>query len=459
MKSKYIYGLIITVIIILIITTIWGWLRYQRLETQLAEKQSVEKRLQDLESQLKNNTNNESSPENNNNSSENDNDEENDKLTVNYTTASYDSTTERLSFEGVLEPSTTHYVIPKVPGRAEKVNADVGDKVSKGDILLEIETDELDLKLKQAEAAVKAAENQLKMAEEGARSKEVDQLQEQIEQAEVNLDLVQSTYERTKKLYEEDVVSRQEYDEVKTKKEEVESQLSSALTELEKAREGAREEELEMSRADLEQAQAELEQVKLNLDDSTVEAQADGVIARREVEEGELVSDEEPSFILIDVDPIVVVLEASEKDMVQIDENDEAEITIDAYPDQEFYGKVSQISPMADSEKRIFEIEVEIENSDNKLKPGMYANLKLQSKSKTEKLVIPSSALREDDNEQDIVYVLEDEIVYTQEVKTGDRQGTMVEIESGLKKGDTVITNPSDKLNPGMKVEAREADL
>ena len=378
--------------------------------------------------------------------------EEKRKTEVEITEARYRSLRNYLSFEGIAEPARTMYVIPKIDGRVEDIYVEEGERVKPGDEILALETDEIDQKMKQAQAGLEAAQSQLDMAEKGAREEEINQLKEQIKQVESQVELAQDTYQRTKRLYEEGIVSGQEYDEVKTKKEEARTGLAQVEEKLKMAQQGARQEEITAAQAKVKQAQAELELAELSFDDMVVEAQNEGIIHRIEAEVGQLISSDNPAAIKLDMDTIIASFEVGERDRVRLEKGQEVEVLVDAYDGKEFTGEVSMVSEAADPDTRMFDVEVEIENDSQEIKPGMYTRLEVVIEQLDNSLAIPKEAIKNLENGSGEVYAIENNQVVEKEVIIEDTFSDLAEVSAGLRPGEQIVIDNRADFTVGDEV-------
>ncbi len=308
---------------------------------------------------------------------------------------------ESIDFDGVTEPNRQTIVVPKVSGQVEEILVEEGERVERGDLLFKIDSERMEEQYKQARAGLSVAEAQLEMARAGARKEEIKQLEERVNQAEAQALLAKRSYERMKHLYENDVVSLHEYEGTEAEYRVAEAELSLAKRELETARGGAREEEIQMAQAEVELATADLSMAEMGYRDTSIEAPSTGTIFRKEIETGELVG-EEPVMVIIDLDQIKVSFQVGEMDVVHLERDQRALVTVDALPEREFEGQVSYVSPAADPESGQFEVEVTVENPDHQLKPGMYARAEVFTAEEDDVRLLPEDIIREDEN----VYVV-----------------------------------------------------
>jgi len=133
------------------------------------------------------------------------------RQSVSVAAAAHRKMQERVSLHGVFSPWAQVNVVPKVPGRVAEVPVEVGQRVEAGDVLVRLETDELTLQLKQAEAALAGARATLAKVEAGARPEEIEQAEAALKQAQAGYENARLTYERAAKLHEAGVMTGQEW--------------------------------------------------------------------------------------------------------------------------------------------------------------------------------------------------------------------------------------------------------
>jgi HlyD family secretion protein len=364
-----------------------------------------------------------------------------------------------LIFEGFIQPSRVVMVVPKVPGRVSDIKFDVGDSVRTGDILMQLDTAELEAQVAQAEAGVRMAEANLQRVLLGAREQELEQVRELVEQARTGLETAQSTHDRTKILYEKGIVSKHDYEMAKAQLDVVKSQYESAQQQLSLVESGAKEEEIEIVEAQVAQAEALLTLARTQLNDATIKAPADGVVASVNCEVGELVSNTIPVMVLIDLDTLNVPLSVGEKEVVQLKRGQSATIHIDVLPLLKIQGVVNNVSPTVDQTTRMFGVEVTFPNPDGVLKAGMYAKVEIVTGTYEEVLIVPEQAVTVDSIGRRVVYVVKDDIVRIQEVMLGKKQDAWVQVFGGLEYGDVVVIDNQVRLVPGASVIVRDGEV
>jgi len=156
--------------------------------------------------------------------------------------------------------------------------------------------------------------------------------------------------------------------------------------------------------------------------------------------------DQETEILTI-LDPTVLCMDAEiyEKDIAKIRIGQEVEISVPAYPGETFVGKIRYISDVLNEETRTITIRSEVENKSYKLKPGMFADIKIILDSQSKALVLPKEAIL-DDKEYKIVFIKINEKYFPQVVEIGAKENNLIEILSGIKEGDEVITKGNYQL-------------
>ncbi|MBF8437494.1 efflux RND transporter periplasmic adaptor subunit [Halanaerobiaceae bacterium Z-7014] len=352
-----------------------------------------------------------------------------------------EQTAEYQEFDGFTVPGETVPVVPGIGGEVKNIHVSEGDQVQEGQLLLELESEELDLGIKEAEAALEQARLELDMAETGAREEELEMAKAQKQSAEKSYELARDTYERIEYLYDEGVVPKSDLDEAEMALIEAEASLEAASQELEMAETGARPEELDIARKGIEEAEYGLEIARVSQDDLQVTAPKSGVIAQIELSEGELTGGESLAMAILDLDEIIFEVEAPARRLTDIEVGQQAELEFDSQPDQTYQGEISSISPAADEDSGLFEFEIAIANPDLSLKAGEYGQARVQIGQESDAFRVPQSAVFSEAG-QDYIYVIRDqmlreiEIEILDEIAAGENNDFNGEADSYLIEGD-----------------------
>ena len=200
--------------------------------------------------------------------------------------------------------------------------------------------------------------------------------------------------------------------------------------------------------------QARVASARAALSKMTLRAPFSGRIGLREVSVGDFVSVGQDLVPLVRMDPIEVDFSVPEGALSQLATGQSIDITVDAFPGQEFGGKVVAIAPVIDPNSRSVQLRAEIPNPDGKLRPGQFAKLVLDTSDAVESgLLVPEQALMQE-GETRFVYTVVDGKAHKAVVTTGIRVPGKVQVVEGLKAGDVVITAGQAKpmMHEGMGV-------
>jgi RND family efflux transporter MFP subunit len=342
-----------------------------------------------------------------------------------------------LSLPGNLEPMYSASVFARTNGYIEKRFVDIGSHVNAGQTLAIISTPEVDQQLNQARAEVLQATAALQ------------QSRASLQQAQANLDLARMTRDRYTHLSGTRAVTQQSVDEVE--------QAFNARTA-----------DVAAANANIAVAQANLQSQKANVQRLTqlqgferVVAPFDGVITARNVERGDLVNDgsgngSKDLFSIAQSNVLRVQVEVPQSSALAIKDGQTAVLTVREKPGREYTATVTRSAESLDLAARTMLTEVQVDNREGSLVPGMYGEVKFVVTHSQPSLVIPTTALVIDKNGTHVVAVTPDDHVHFLSVQVGQDLGSQIEISQGLHGGESLVTNPSDLLSEGQKVSIAE---
>lgn len=187
-----------------------------------------------------------------------------------------------------------------------------------------------------------------------------------------------------------------------------------------------------------------------------VKAPIKGTIIRYYVDIGESVIPQEPMpqepvLNIAYMDKVKIVVNVGEKDISKLRKGEKVRVSVDAYPEESFLGRVVRVAPAVDPRSRKVKVELEIENKDHRLKPGMFADVEIIYNEHSNVLVVPRIAVLEREG-RTILFTIEDERAKLREVKTGVSDEEKIEIVEGLTEGESVIIEGNYGLIDGAKV-------
>lgn len=311
-------------------------------------------------------------------------------------------------------------IYAKISGRVEQLLIKDGQEVKNGDILAILEHSSIQAQIEQSEAGLNTAKAQSK-------------------QAEINLENLFKELQRIIELSKQGAVSV-------SRKEQIETQYNASL---------AQKEAIE---AQIKQMEAILKQTNINKDEAYIRASISGIISQRYTNIGNMVTPMQPVFTIIQIDTVKITTTIPETILSRVKNGETGSlITVDAYPNKIFNGIVSYVAPAVDSRSRNIDIEIELENKDKLLKPGMFSRIELILDRKKNIIAIPKDLIIYDMSGTDFkgyaVYILQDNVAKKKNVRVGIYSRGLVEIKEGLSEGNKIITAVGPHIYDGCKVE------
>lgn len=298
---------------------------------------------------------------------------------------------------GTLQPSQKAEIAAEASGRVDSVTLRPGDRVAAGDVLLQVDVEQLRLQLDLQRSNAEATRAQLTLAE--------------------------AQLERSQALVERGVATTSDLDQARTSVEGLRAQVS-ALTD-------------------------QVSAAELSLSKATVIAPFAGIVSARSVEPGQIVTTGTPLFTVVDLSTVELVGNAAISASALIAPGQTVAVTVDGIAGHAFEGTVARINPLATEGSRTIPVYVTIANENGQLLGGMFATGEIVVAEAADAIAVPAEAVRED-REGAYVVTIRDGTAVRSAVETGDTwAGDLVQITSGLAAGDVVITAALPELTPG----------
>jgi len=291
---------------------------------------------------------------------------------------------------GTINPVITVLVGSQVSGTIKELHADFNSRVREGQVIAQIDPAIFEAQVEQGRANVLNAQANLLSAQANLKNAQAN-----LEKAEIAVIDAKRTLDRNKELLEKKVIAQATLDTAQTNYDTAIAQREVVKAQFESARA-----QLESSKAQIEQAKAGLKVSETNLRYTTIRSPVNGIVISRNVDVGQTVaaSLQAPTLFTIakDLTQMQVDTNVSEADIGRIGIDQEATFTVDAYPDRTFRGKVLEIrnAPTTIQNVVTYNVVIQVDNSDLKLKPGMTANVSVMIEHRKNVLKIPNSALR-----------------------------------------------------------------
>lgn len=295
-----------------------------------------------------------------------------------------DKEIEFIEASGTIE-STNITVSSRSAGNIEMINFIEGSKVNAGDTIIIIDHELLEIQLQQAIAGKDAVEAQLNLMLKGARQEDIIQAEQNLNSAKVNFDVAERDKVRMQNLFDSRSITLKQFEDAVARFELMNAQYKAAQENYNKVKRIFRSEEIDQARANLNKAIAGVELLKKNIRDSYVISPINGFLVKTFVDRGESVTPMSSLFKISDLDIVELVIYVSTNELAYVKLGQQADVTIDAFKDKIYKGKVTYISPEAEftpkniqtkdeRTKLVFAVKITIPNNNYDLKPGMPAD-------------------------------------------------------------------------------------
>lgn len=276
----------------------------------------------------------------------------------------------------------------KIPGRVEKVFFSEGERVSKGQTLALLEASELRHALEQSKVGLEEAEIRVAQLKKGARPQEIEQARANVLAIQAELERLKKDHDRALRLLREGAVSASYFDSIRSAYEAKQALLKSAKEQLNLIEEGPREEEIRIAEKRVEQARLSVKMAEERLENACLRSPITGVIFRKNVEEGEVVTAFTPVFTIGDLERPWIKVYVPEEKLGLLRLGQRALVSVDTFKGKFYEGRVSYISEEAEftpktvqtKEERVklvYAVKVSVKNQNGELKPGMPADVKI----------------------------------------------------------------------------------
>ncbi|MBS4030290.1 MAG: efflux RND transporter periplasmic adaptor subunit [Clostridiales bacterium] len=368
-----------------------------------------------------------------------------DPIPVRLETVAIGSIQESVNFSGDVTAGSEVQVVPKTAGRIARVAVQVGQEVKKGDLLVELEAQELAVGLRQAEAALAMARANLKSGQSGVTLA-------QKQQAEANYNNAKSTLERMEALYAQGGISLQQLEGTRMQYLVAESQYTLAKQQLDLYERG--EGQIEVMAAQVKQAEAGLEMARLNYNNSRITAPIDGVVAMVSAEVGNMASPGMPVATMINVEGVSVTARLTEQTIGLMAPGMAVTVEVSG---ERFVGEVREVAPSPLTGTKSYPVKIRVFDASG-IRPGMFARVMVDVAASDGAVLVPRSALIEQDGKYHLFTVKEGKAV-KRDVAVGLKNDTHAEITSGFGAGEPVVTAGQHFLRDGVTVLVEEGGL
>lgn len=320
---------------------------------------------------------------------------------------------ESMTVVGNLVGAATVEAVPKVSGRLDDVTVRLGDRVRRGQQLAKVEDSEIREQVKQAQASFDVAVATIR-------------------QREADLKLAQTNLDRSKNLFERQLIPKQTFDDTEARYQAAAAQV-------------------DLARAQHAQAQARLDELKINLANTVIASPVSGFVGKRALDPGAWVTPNSSFISVVDISIVRLIANIVEKDLRRIKAGMKANVAVDAFPDEQFVGRVAHVAPVLDPATRTATIEVDIDNAAFRLKPGMYAKVTFTVEHKQNILTVPTNAVVDIGGKKGVFVPSEGDVAKFHPIEIGMSDVAQIEV-NGIGEGTRIITTGATSLREGDRI-------
>jgi RND family efflux transporter MFP subunit len=329
----------------------------------------------------------------------------------------------------------------KVPGRLRTITVDLGSLVQRGQLIAQIEPQDYQLRVQQAEAAVAQARVRLGLPATGTNDNIDEEQTSAVRQARVLADEARANRDRLAALLEQGITPRAQVD-------TAEASYKVALSRLEDARE-----EIHNRRAVLVQRRSELDIARQQLTDVSVYAPFDGAIQEKRASVGEYLAAGAPLATIVRMDPLRLRAEVPEREVPNIRVGQTVRVTTEGDP-HVYTGRIARLSPSITPQNRMLMVEAEVKNTNGALRPGSFARAEIVTDDRGMSLTVPTRSIINFAGIEKIIVVKDGKAV-EKSITTRRRTTEWTEVVSGVTVGETVVLEPGN-LQSGQAVTVVE---
>ena len=327
---------------------------------------------------------------------------EQEPVAVETATAQATTVTRTFRYSGTIQGTRRVPLSTKMMGTVTQMDVEEGDRVSAGEVLVRVRSQNVEAQKRQIQA--------------------------RLQEARAALDNAKVNFERMKALREKDSATQKEFDDAKTA--------------------------YEQAQARVEALESQLDEIEDTLDYATVRAPIDGYVVEKRSEEGALAAPGRPLLVVETLDDLKAVVQVPSSDINRFTVGDSVTVEVGAAGNVQRTGVVSQVNPAGNYASRQFTVQVRLERSDDpSIKSGMYAQVLFPGAPTTAVTVPRQSVVQR--GQLNGLYAVKDSTVLLRWVRVGKEYGDRIEILSGLREGETYVLDGRQRLLDGQPVEAR----
>jgi HlyD family secretion protein len=347
---------------------------------------------------------------------------------------------QKIAADAVIYPIQQSAVSPKISAPIKKLYVELGARVRAGQLVAELESQDLLADVNETKAALAQAEVAVQ-AVNAVVPHELNKVQIEIDSARRTVAEQQAIYDRRQELFKQGGIAEKDVREAAFNLEQAKNALRAAEEKVQDYNGPAKEQELKAAEAARDAAKRRVEAAEVRLGYARITSPIDGVVTDRPVFAGEAATSGMPLMTVMDISRVIARAHVSPQEAAALHSGLMANLIVTGSAAKPIPGTITQVSPAMDTGSTTLEVRIEAANSDGTLKPGMTLRAEAIVKSNPNALVIPAAAvLTANSGNTSVIVVDADDKPHRKPVTLGIREGANVEVKDGLQNGERVVT-------------------
>ncbi len=345
------------------------------------------------------------------------------------------------TFIGTTKVKEETAVTVEMAGTIQEIYVTLGQQVKKGDKLLTIKGDDAQNSVKQAQAALDIAK--------ASYTNSKYSLEENLKTAQRSYDEVKRTYDNNTQLYQAEAISEETYKSSAANFKQAKQSLDMAQKSYDTANGKSTAELEDLAAKQLNQAQVSYDIASSNLNKLTLMAPVDGIITAKNFDAKEMVSQQQPAFVISSPNILEIDLKVTQSDLPKFTAGKEVDVKIN---NKATKGTIRYVPAVVNATTSLYDIEVLVDNSQGDFKAGMSADVELSIEKQEQTITVPKKAVFEEDGKKYVYITNSDNKVVKTEITTGIVTSTTIEIKSGISKDNTVVIGGLNLISDGTNI-------
>ncbi|MGH9587500.1 MAG: efflux RND transporter periplasmic adaptor subunit [Acidobacteriaceae bacterium] len=353
--------------------------------------------------------------------------------------------------DAVLAPVAQAAISPKVTAPVKKFYVVRGSRVHKGELLAVLDNADLQASALDSKGSYEQAQAAYNTAVKAQIPADLQTAQLAVQEANANLDVAQRTYDNRKSLFQQGAIPGKDLDTAKAALVQAQSAYDTAKTHFDAFKSVSHADALKAAAGQLASAKGKYENAAAQLAFSEIRSPIDGVVTERPLYAGETAPAGTPLITVMDTRELLAKTHLPEQQAQTLAVGEPATVKVDG-TGLSVVGKVSMVSPALDPGSTTIEVWIKVPNKDGKLKAGAPVRVQIASQTVKDALVIPKEAVLTGAQGRKTVMVASDGVAHEREIETGISDSKDVQVVSGLKAGEQVVTTGAYAMADGTKV-------